>query len=901
MEARLAYRDDACHHLTITAGVCATAPGSVVVSARSAAQYGITVGQVITPRGGRQGLTVAGLYQPADAVDPYWGAGGYFAAGPAGGDSGRARIDAVFVADEDELTLPGVLPSVHLDYPLRTASIGLDDVAPLQAEVENFHTAVNAARLQLATSLPDVLTDIDTEASSLGRTIPIVAVPLALVCWFVLFLLVAALTDERAPEVALAKLRGYSARQSGRFGRAEALWLVGLATPLGVALGLSIVELVARTVLGGGVRVELRWPVLVAAVIGVVAAYLAVRAAGSRTLARPALALLRRVPERTGWRAGLAEGIVVAVAAASLVAALADRTMPLALLAPALIALVAGVVTARLLGLWSRARLRGLARRGRIGGLLAHAQLARRPIGHRIMLVVTMAVALLSFAATAWDVAAQARTDVAADTVGADRVVRVIAADPGALVAAVDAADHDGSAMPVVRVSEPYAGRDVELLGVQSDRLAQVAVWRGHPTGQVSRLAGMLRPDVVAPLAIQGFVAVDATVGPLTGGPHLAAVVLVPGHPARTVDLGALDADRDHYRADVAGCGSGCQLLGLAVTRPAPGTGELAAQLNVTAVRSASGPVAANFTAGGRWRGAPSLPADTQVTVQAGAALSVQVRSTDPGDVTIEYVDTPAALPVVVAGATPADDSGAVNFTFPALGEAPQQFTVVDREVSLPRAGDRALLFDLDYAVRAAERGSSLSDNSRLRYEVWADPSAPADLPARLAAAGLQVLDVQSRAAEQDQLGRAAPALGLRLYLIAGAAAVLLAVGAVLLTAYIGAGARRYELAALRVTGVRARTLRWALLREYLLLIGLPFLAGLVAGFAGAALMLPGIPLVSVGSAVGSVRYSPGVGVLPIAVAITLVGLAFAVVAVLRLVRSATPDLLRDGDGGVAR
>jgi hypothetical protein len=213
----------------------------------------------------------------------------------------------------------------------------------------------------------------------------------------------------------------------------------------------------------------------------------------------------------------------------------------------------------------------------------------------------------------------------------------------------------------------------------------------------------------------------------------------------------------------------------------------------------------------------------------------------------------------------------------------------------LPRVGTRALLFDLDYAVRAAEKGSGLSDNTRLRYEVWASATAPADLAARLAGQGLQILGEESIASVRDRLARAAPALGLDLYLLAGGAAVLLAVGTVLLTAYVGAGTRRYELAALSVAGVRRRTLRAGLLREYAHLLGLPFVVGLLAGGAGALLMLPAIPLVTVGAATGAVTYTPGRGVLPIAVAATAVGLFVAVLSVLRLVRSAQPELLREG------
>jgi hypothetical protein len=206
------------------------------------------------------------------------------------------------------------------------------------------------------------------------------------------------------------------------------------------------------------------------------------------------------------------------------------------------------------------------------------------------------------------------------------------------------------------------------------------------------------------------------------------------------------------------------------------------------------------------------------------------------------------------------------------------------------------VLFDLDYAVRAAQRSSTLSDNTRLRYEVWATAAAPADLASRLAGRGVEILGEESIVAERERLARGAPALGLALYLIAGLAALALAIGAVLLTAYVGAQGRRYELAALRVAGVRPWQLRRALLREYLHLLGLPVLVGLLTGVAGAALMLPGIPLVTVGTSLGEVTYEPGLGALPVAVAAPLAGLVLAVLVVQRLVGRATPDRLREGE-----
>jgi hypothetical protein len=373
--------------------------------------------------------------------------------------------------------------------------------------------------------------------------------------------------------------------------------------------------------------------------------------------------------------------------------------------------------------------------------------------------------------------------------------------------------------------------------------------------------------------------------------------VAVAGHSAQTVNLGTLTAGTKHYRVDLTGCAAGCRLLGLAITR-APGTASsdaIGGQFTIEQIGTSAGAVAANFADPARWRVNKKRAPSATVRLTPGNALKVESSSSDVGDVVIEYVDSPDVLPAALSGPTPSDNVAAADFSFPGLAEVPQAFTIVKRTTTLPRAGDNAVLFDLDYAARAAQRTSGVSDNSRLRYEVWANAQAPADLSNRLAAAGLQILGEQSISGERDKLARGAPALGLRLYLIAGAAAVLLAVGAVLLTAYVGAQTRRYELAALRVAGVRPRVLRLGLLREYAHLIGLPFLVGLLAGVAGAVLMLPGIPLVTVGTATGEITYTAGFGALPVAVGATLVGLLFAVLVVLRLVRTATPDRLREG------
>jgi hypothetical protein len=509
-----------------------------------------------------------------------------------------------------------------------------------------------------------------------------------------------------------------------------------------------------------------------------------------------------------------------------------------------------------------------------------------------VVVVVTVAVALLSFAATAWDVAAQARHRVAEDRLGAQRVLTVSAEQPGALSDAVAKADPGGHSMAVVRTSQRYGDASVELLGVQADRLADVAIWRGRSHEDLVRLAQRLHPPAAAPLTVGRELWVQASA---TGLPQvelrLAAVVSMPGQPPRTVGLGTLTKGTHEYHAGLPGCGD-CRLVGLSLGRAAGGSDPIAARLTVHGIRSGTGAVPAGFDKTGTWK-AHSAGS----TVTPGGSLQWAVQSSEPADAVVDYVDTPAALPAVLAGQAPADDAAATSFGFPGFAEQPQPFTVVDRAAELPRAGGRGLLFDLDYATRMAERTSSLADDATLRYEVWAGPSAPADLEHRLAEQGVPVVRVETVGAYLDQLARRAPALGLWLYLLAGAAALLLAVGVVLLTAYVGVQGRLYELAALRATGVRAGVLRRAVFREYRALLGVPFVVGLAAGVAGALVMLPGIPLVTVDEPTGSLRYTMGSGVLLPAVGISLAGLLIAVLMVLRMLRRADPARLLGGGG----
>jgi putative ABC transport system permease protein len=201
----------------------------------------------------------------------------------------------------------------------------------------------------------------------------------------------------------------------------------------------------------------------------------------------------------------------------------------------------------------------------------------------------------------------------------------------------------------------------------------------------------------------------------------------------------------------------------------------------------------------------------------------------------------------------------------------------------------------LDAGVSVAERSGGLSDLTEIQDEVWANANAPADLVSRLSGQGVTVLQTETVPQYLGDLSRGAPALSLWFYLFAGGLALVLAVGVVLLGVYVSVATRIYEYAALSVAGVQPRVLRRAVLREYGTILGITLVVGAAAGVGGAVLMLPSIPLVNVGEAVGAVPYSGRMFALYGALAVSAVAMALVVLLALRILRRGTPERLREG------
>ena len=152
----------------------------------------------------------------------------------------------------------------------------------------------------VATPVPDLVASIASGRAIVRTLVPLLLAQLALLAVTVLALVANAAVEQRRPEVALARLRGRSREGGSRLVMAELAMTVLLGVPLGVGVALLVGDLVRRVVLPAGVPLELRWPLLAAVAVSVVACLVAVYLAARPVLREPVAALLRRVPPVTG-------------------------------------------------------------------------------------------------------------------------------------------------------------------------------------------------------------------------------------------------------------------------------------------------------------------------------------------------------------------------------------------------------------------------------------------------------------------------------------------------------------------------------------------------------------------------------------------------------------------------
>ncbi len=892
----LVWRSDVCAHLVVV-GSCTDLPGHVVVSRSLAAAFHLRIGQRLTvPTWGA--LTVTGIYS-APAGGDYWfdRLGIYFPYEfPPGGPS-RAPTsggaDALFTG---RATLDAAPSSVQgsdvIDDLIAVQNVRPGDIKPVDNAVNGL---VANDQLQLSeaiptTDIPSTMASITSAWSSLAIPVLLVSAQLLGLAWLLLLLLVSEEAEARGSEVALAKLRGHGRIRTTAFGLSQPVILLAVALPVGAVAGWGAAALIAHNLLRPGTPVSLTPLAWAAAAAALAGGFIAVLLASRRMLGRPVVEQWRRAGRRAADRGWVIDAILLTAAGAGLLDLLATGTVSsahknaLALLVPGLLGLAVAVVASRLLPVICRTLTAGGRAIGGLGAYLALRHIARRPAGARTTIMLATSFALATFAIAAWAVNDHNDTVLARAQVGAPTVLDVTTpagADLGALVAEADRTGR--AAAPVVE----YESNGTVTMAVDPGRWARVATWPGH---RPADLAGVLAPAAPAPIMLNGTsVRISATVRKLSPpGSTLILDVASPTAGAVTpIDLGS-PSGPGHFlaTADLIGCP--CLLQDLTVQPPpsAFSSGPSAAgSLTLTGLDVRQGGTGtwsqvAALRDPARWH-APG-PTGTLTAVPDGLAWSFD-PSGHGAVAVLAPTDRPSPLPAIAASAATGRRTGPLTIT--GIDGNNLGVDVTSVVPAVPGAPATGVLVDLGYARLAA--GTYLS--AEAIQQVWVASGAAVGITTRLQQLGVKVDDATSEGGAKALLGRQGPGLARVLFLAEAGAAAALAAGGAILGLYLFARGRRYEYAALAVTGLRTRTLVASLMAEQLVVVAFGLAVGIGAGLAAVAVALRAVPEFLTVPAAPALSYLPPAGQLTerlaIVVAIVTAAALLASVAMIRGVR----------------
>jgi putative ABC transport system permease protein len=924
VDGQVVERAGLCAHLTLAAGRCPTNGTEALVTRRSMTLLGLKVGDrttvalpdsaTVSGGGIQPSLTVrvVGTFDPVSVQSSYWAGRPYFSvfypqATPVGANGENPPVaDPTFVGPGGAKL--GRITTYFVDVPVLPSHVRLDDGPVLRHQISALSNRATAYQLNVYSQLPASLRRADDGRELVRIAAPLAVTQLVLLSWWTLYLVVGSATEERSPELGLAKLRGLTARQTRRFGLAEIFLLLLVAAPLGTVLGYLAVRGSASRAFAPGTQVVVTWSVLLT-VLGTVAGGLVTAAISSRAVfRRPVSELLRRVPpRRAGRKAGLVEGVVVVLSIAGAVQLVSDRgsrPSPIALLAPGMIAVAGGLLAARLLVRVARRRGERALRRGHASGAVGWAGIARRPGTPRIASVLAVATCLLLVGVQAWAVAERNRHERAAAETGAEVVLQVRAPSHLGLLDAVRRADPTGHyAMAAVQVTS--SNQDTRLLAVDSQRADQVMEWGAPDAKPAHSVRSLLDPPLPAPIVLgPGTLQVGVDLASVTSPSPLRLTARLDEHgQSERITLGHLRPGAHTYAAALpARCSARCTLAAVAVDHPGVDIDSATAKLSLTslALAPAGGgsaqPLPDGFGSPTAWRpGAPFLGGPV-VGLTPGADLGVTIQTPGGPFAEIVHGDSPEPLPAII-GATggsgsPAEGAVPVAST-DGLDGATLRYLTSNHVAYVPRLGASAVLVDLGLALKL-DPVSTFGDR-----EIWLsrnDPTAERHLRAALAKDGVTVFSRENRGQLERVYAGNGAVLALRLLLVCGAAAVVVAVGALLVAAYVGRRQRAYEVAALRVVGVRRRTLRALLLRENVGSVVVALLCGAAAALIATWVVLPALPQFDDPPEFAPVRYAPDaaagwIAVLGLGLLLVVVGLA---VAALQL-RTGRSDRLREG------
>lgn len=869
VDGRVVERAEVCAHLTLTSGRCPGTATEGLLTRRSLELLDAAVGDTLTVQVAdvssvkaavptAMAVRVVGAFDPRLVQSPYWAGRPYFASFyPRAAQQGLEAVppvaDPVFLGT-GAAALAGVT-TYTVDIPLIAKRVQIDDSSRLSEQIRRFTAVTTRVGVSTYSPIPATLAAADDGRHIVRLAAPIAVVQLVLLSWWTMFLVVGAATEERSPELGLAKLRGLTTGQTRAFGLAEVYLLLAVAAPLGTMLGFLAVRLMADQVFAPGTPVVFTSTAVLTVVGTAIGGAITAALSSRQILRRPVSELLRRVPPRGRGRvAGVVEGALAVLTVLGSIQLVSDRgssPSPLALLAPGAMAFAGGLLAARLLVRLARGRTEASLSRGSAAGAAGWAGIARRPVTARVASLIAVATAFLLVGVQAWVVAERNWNERAAAETGAEVVLQVRAPGHRDLLEAVRAADPSGTyAMAAVQVSSSNPG--ARMLAVDSSRADRVIAWGAPSARPTTSVRDVLRPALARSLMLGAGRLVATLVVTELSSPsplRLTARLDRSGQHER-LDLGSLRRGAGTYSAQLPPeCAPDrCRLAALGLGHPgtdieAATAGFSVRSLELAPVGGGAGTLlAGDFADPGAWRpGAPNLGGPT-VIVRPGVNLDVEVSA--PGGPVAEIVrgDSLEPLPAYVPRSSLDGGPEAGDAPFAqATGLAGQEIRYLTTQTVdyLPRMGDNGVLVDLDLALRLNE-DAALGDQ-----QVWLsrdDVPLETALRAALRAAKVTIVRRETRSALERSFATDGAALGLRLLLVCGAAALLVAVGALLVAAYVGRRQRAYEVAAFRVVGVRRRTVRAMLLQETLGTVFVALGCGVAAAAVATWAVLPALP-----------------------------------------------------------
>ena len=581
--ASLYAKSGSCRRLTFVAGSCPRKVGDVALSSRSAKAGATAVGRalVVGAPGAKPGrkverLRIVGIYRlPATVANDYWEDRNEFDFGPPPHPGQPPQLDPLIASPATVLSsiALGVQPQFIADLNLRPGTLRSGQVGSLDSSLSTFRT--NLARhgsVTVSTGLFGLFAESRHDAKQMDAVVAAIVVQLVLLSLLVVYSLVSIGSRDRWLEAEIANRRGFTRWSMLRVAVGEPIAILLVALPIGFALAWAASAVAASRLLVAGTPVGPTGLSLLAAVGGFVGGVAAAVVASWdlwHGATRPGQTAARR-----GSFVAAADAAAIALGTAGLIALSVGGSLsgtrpdPVAALAPALLALAAGVLAVRLLALAIRGLMNPTEDSRFLATFLALRELSRRrPSALRRLLPLIAAIAVAVFAVAAWTVAAENRKTVALFDTGASRVVTVTTRPGVNLEAAVRAADPSGKQAMAVEIHRSQGG---ELLAVDPTRLVAVGAWPKSLTrASESSVAQYLAPSERQPIQLTGDgLRARATLAP--GSPRVAlsaTVFSLATQDQATITMGVLRPGTGTYRATLGGfCATTCRLASLNVS-----------------------------------------------------------------------------------------------------------------------------------------------------------------------------------------------------------------------------------------------------------------------------------------------------------------------------------------------